>query len=185
MEFLSESLGIKFSRRHFCARWLFISRERVQATQVAEAFHARFSCDVILGDREAVNRGARKINRRDERFHESLQGCVRPLRADSYQTVSKRLGEWWHLIGQKNPLFNSAQLANSSFWGRPYFCRSQRRTRSPTTNDPQTGGDPQIWQQMIPNPKWAPIRTANDPPANWNGVWFLGFFKIVLLIFSR
>ena len=30
----------------------------------------------ILGDPGAVNGGARKINRRDERFHESLQGGV-------------------------------------------------------------------------------------------------------------
>ena len=40
----------------------------------------------ILGDPGAVNGGARKINRRDERFHESLQGGVKePLGTDSHQ----------------------------------------------------------------------------------------------------
>ena len=34
----------------------------------------------ILGDPGAVNGGARKINRRDERFHESLQGGVKESR---------------------------------------------------------------------------------------------------------
>ena len=72
----------------------------------------------ILGDPGVVNRGARKINRRDEGFHESLQrGVKEPLGTDSYQTISKRLGECLLLIGQKNPLYYSAQSANSSFWG--------------------------------------------------------------------
>ena len=63
----------------------------------------------IHGDPGAVNRGATKINRGGERFHESLQGRVqKPLRTDSYQTISKRLGECWLLIGQKNPLYYSA-----------------------------------------------------------------------------
>ena len=70
----------------------------------------------ILGDPGAVNGGARKINRRDERFHESLQGGVKePLGTDSHQTISKRLGECWLLIGQKIPLYYSAQSANGSF----------------------------------------------------------------------
>ena len=71
---------------------------------------------IILGDPGAVNRGARKINRRDERFHESLQGRAKGNRLlpDHFQ---KRLEEWWLLIGQKNPLYYSAQSANSSFWG--------------------------------------------------------------------
>ena len=30
-------------------------------------------------------------------------------------------------------------------------------------NDPQTGNDPQIGPQMIPNRKWSPMWTANDP----------------------
>jgi len=71
---------------------------------------------IILGDPGAVNRGARKINRRDERFHESLQGHVKkPLGIDSYKTISKRLGEYWLLIGQKKSFYYSAQSANSSF----------------------------------------------------------------------
>ena len=37
-----------------------------------------FVARAILGDPGAVNGGARKINRRDERFHESLQGGVTP-----------------------------------------------------------------------------------------------------------
>ena len=39
------------------------------------------------------------------------------------------------------------------------------------TNDPQTGNDPQIGPQMIPNRKWS-------PPENneWHGFWFLRFF---------
>ena len=46
----------------------------------------------ILGDPGAVNGDARKINRRDERFHESLQGGVKePLGArllpDHFQTA--------------------------------------------------------------------------------------------------
>ena len=70
----------------------------------------------ILGDPGAVNGGARKINLRDERFHESLQGGVKePLGTDSHQTISKRLGECWLLIGQKIPLYYSAQSANGSF----------------------------------------------------------------------
>ena len=73
---------------------------------------------LILGDPGAVNGGARKINRRDERFHESLQGGVKePLGTDSHQTISKRLGECWLLIGQKILLYYSAQSANGSFWG--------------------------------------------------------------------
>ena len=36
------------------------------------SFH-RFSLKFILGDPGAVNGGARKINLRNERFHESLQ----------------------------------------------------------------------------------------------------------------
>ena len=39
----------------------------------------------------------------------------------------------------------------------------QRRKWSPTANDPQTGNDPQIGPQMIPNRKWSPMWTANDP----------------------
>ena len=72
----------------------------------------------ILGDpwQGAVKRGVRKINRRDERFDESLQGVVKePLGTDSYQTISKRLGECWLLIGQKNPPYYSAQSASISF----------------------------------------------------------------------
>ena len=42
---------------------------------------------------------AKEINRRDERFHESSQGCAKPLRTDYYQTVSVRLIGWWLLIG--------------------------------------------------------------------------------------
>ena len=77
----------------------------VQAPRVAEASHAQLSCDGILGDRGAVNRGAKEINRRDERCHESSQGCAKPLRTVYYQTVSVRLVGWWLLIGQKNPVY--------------------------------------------------------------------------------
>ena len=49
----------------------------------------------------------------------------------------------------------------------------QRRKWSPIANDPQTGNDPQIGPQMIPDVdrKWS-------PPENneWHGLWFLGFF---------
>ena len=43
----------------------------------------------ILGEPGPVNRGARKINGHDEKFHESLQGGVKePLGTDSHQTIS-------------------------------------------------------------------------------------------------
>ena len=56
----------------------------------------------------------------------------------------------------------------------------QRRKWSPTANDPQTGNDPQIGPQMIPNRKWSPMWTANDPPrkiTNGLDLGFLDFFK--------
>ena len=49
-------------------------------------------------------------------------------------------------------------LAKEQIWG---FV--QRRKWSPIANDPQTGNDPQIGPQMIPNRKWSPMWTANDP----------------------
>ena len=41
----------------------------------------------------------------------------KPLGTDSYQTISKRLYQCCLLIGQKNPMYYSAQSANSSSWG--------------------------------------------------------------------
>ena len=41
----------------------------------------------------------------------------KPLGTDSYQTISKRLYQCCILIGQKNPLYYSAQSANSSSRG--------------------------------------------------------------------
>ena len=38
----------------------------------------------------------------------------KPLGTDSYQTISKRLYQCCLLIGQKNPLYYSAQSANSN-----------------------------------------------------------------------
>ena len=54
----------------------------------------------ILGDPGAVNGGARKINRRDERFHESLQGGVKRapgnrLSPDHFQTAWRMLAPDW------------------------------------------------------------------------------------------
>ena len=40
-----------------------------------------------------------------------------PLGTDSYQTISKRLYQCCLLIGQKNPLYYSAQSASSISWG--------------------------------------------------------------------
>ena len=58
----------------------------------------------ILGDPLAVNRRATKINRRDEKFHDSLQGHANePLGTDSYQTI-------W----ANNPLYYSAQSVNKT-----------------------------------------------------------------------
>ena len=47
----------------------------------------------------------------------------------------------------------------------------QRRKWSPTANDPQTGKDPQIGPQMIPNLKWSQMWTANDPGGKGGMAW--------------
>ena len=67
----------------------------------------------------------------------------------------------------------------------------QRRKWSPTANDPQTGNDPQIEPQVIPNrndPRCGPqmIPSENE---EWHGVWILGlilfyFLLLYLFIFS-
>ena len=43
-------------------------------------------------------------------------------------------------------------------------------------NDPQTANDPRIGPQMIPNRKWSPMWTANDPAGKRGMAWslFLG-----------
>ena len=74
-------------------------------------------------------------------------------------------------------------------WRRPV----QRRKWSPTANDPQTGNDPQIGPQMIPNRKWSPMWTANDPAGkrgmawslvSWIFFYFLCYFHIYLSSFT-
>ena len=53
-------------------------------------------------------------------------------------------------------------------------------------NDPQTGNDPQIGPQMIPNSKWSPMWTANEPRrkiTNGMDFGFLDFFKNYFLSF--
>ena len=69
-----------------------------------------------------------------------------------------------------------------SFKCRPSTCKCtvQRRKWSPTVNDPQIG------PQMIPNRKWSPMRTANDPAGKQRMAWILLswiFFKLVMFIF--
>ena len=49
----------------------------------------------------------------------------------------------------------------------------QHRKWSPTANDPKTGNDPQIGPQMIPNRKWSPMWTANDPSGKRGMAWSL------------
>ena len=57
-------------------------------------------------------------------------------------------------------------------------------------NDPQTGNDPQIGPQMIPNRKWSLMWTANDPRrkrgmawslVSWIFSYFLFYFYIHLV----
>ena len=50
-------------------------------------------------------------------------------------------------------------------------------------NDPETGNDPQIGPQMIPNRKWSPMWTANDPAGKQRMAWILVSW-IFLKIFS-
>ena len=54
-------------------------------------------------------------------------------------------------------------------------------------NDPQAENDPQIGPQMIPNRKWSPIRTANDPAGKrgkaWSLVSWISLFFYFLLYF--
>ena len=66
----------------------------------------------------------------------------------------------------------------------------QRRKWSPTANDPQTGNDPQIEPQMIPNRKWSPMWTANDPHRKiTNGMDFgfldFNFFSFFIIFFHQ
>ena len=62
-------------------------------------------------------------------------------------------------------------------WVEDVFLESvQRRKWSPTANDPQTGNDP----QMIPNPKWFPMCTANVPAGTWHGI----FIRVVASVFN-
>ena len=65
---------------------------------------------------------------------------------------------------------------------------SQRRKWSPTANDPQTGNYPQIGPQMIPNRKWSPMWTANDPRRKiTNGMDFglldFNFYSFFIIFF--
>ena len=63
-------------------------------------------------------------------------------------------------------------------------CSVQRRKWSPTANDPQTGNDPQIGPQMIPNRKWSPMWTANDPAGKgWMAWSFVSRIFLNLFIF--
>ena len=53
-------------------------------------------------------------------------------------------------------------------------------------NDPQTANDPQIGPQMIPNRKWSPMWTANDPAGKQRMAWILVswiFLKFFFLFF--
>ena len=46
-------------------------------------------------------------------------------------------------------------------------------------NDPQTANDPQIGPQMIPNRKWSPMWTANDPAGKQRMAWMVwGSFAV-------
>ena len=49
-------------------------------------------------------------------------------------------------------------------------------------NDPQTGNDPQIGPQMIPNRKRSPMWTASDPAGKGRMAWSL-VSRICFLIF--
>ena len=61
------------------------------------------------------------------------------------------------------------------------MCPVQRRKWSPTANDRQTGNDPQIGLQMIPNRKWSPMRTASDPARKWRIAWSLVSWVFLLV----
>ena len=64
---------------------------------------------LILGDPGAVNGGARKINRRDERFHESLQGARKINRRDERFHESLQ----GHLLVNFRETFRRADLFSS------------------------------------------------------------------------
>ena len=59
----------------------------------------------------------------------------------------------------------------------------------PKANYPQTGNDPQIGPQMIPNHKWSLMLTSNDPTSKGGMAWslvswvFLFFYFIFIFIF--
>ena len=59
----------------------------------------------------------------------------------------------------------------------------QRRKWSPTANDPQTGNDPQIGPQMIPNLKWSQMWTANDPGGKGGMAWSLVSRIFLIFVF--
>ena len=59
----------------------------------------------------------------------------------------------------------------------------QRRKWSPTANDPQTGNDPQIGPLMIPNRKWSPMWTTNDPRRKRLMAWNVFKFFFLYLFF--
>ena len=82
------------------------------------------------------------------------------------RTISGHLLFWQLLISS-----NCEQITTFSlYWRRPV----QRRKWSRDRKWFPTGNDPQIGPQMIPDRKWSPDWTANDPgKKTWNGVGVL------------
>ena len=72
---------------------------------------------------------------------------------------------------------------NVSQFAQPKKHHEQQCVLYSAANDPQTGNDPQIGPQMIPNRKWSPMRNANDPARKWRMVWSLVSWIFLLFYF--